>query len=65
MKIVLSKIFEEMIYVKYHEMKSSDITEDFISNTILGKIKIFINTKPEYCLLSLKFEDDNIYIGSI
>ena len=69
MKIVLSKKFEEMIFEKYHEMKSSNITEDFINNSILGKIKIFINSKPEYCLLSFKFstsylEGDDVYIGS-
>ena len=42
MKITLSKKFEELIYTKYHEMKSSNINEDFINNTFLSKIKIFI-----------------------
>ena len=30
-----------MIYNKYHQMKSSVKSEDFISDAILGKIKIF------------------------
>jgi len=65
--------FEKMIYDKYYEMKSSNITEDFINNKsydrsgglnyFLGEIKIFINSKPEYCLIVLKIENDNIYIG--
>lgn len=54
---------EELFKKKYQEMKKQEIDEDFLDEA-LGKIKIFINKKPEKILFNFITEADEIYIGT-
>lgn len=60
------KIDEEIISLvekKYREMKKSNNSEDFLDKDVWGGIKIFIQ-KPKHCLVSLKVDNDLVYVGS-
>ena len=57
--------FKELVNEKYQEMKRLSKNEDFLDEKRLGGIKIFINSKPEFCLLTLHFENaDLVFVGS-
>jgi hypothetical protein len=57
--------FKNLVTEKYHEMKIDNTYEDFLGEKLFGGIKVFINSKPKYCLITLHFEnDDVVYVGS-
>ena len=61
------KIDEEtvsLIKKKCQEMKSGNISEDYLDKKILGKIKVFINKKPKFSLFSIEVETDQVYLGT-
>jgi hypothetical protein len=63
--MVVGEEFKELVTEKYNEMKIVNKTEDFLDEKRLGGIKIFINSKPKYCLLTFHFENEDIaYVGS-
>ena len=64
MKIKFSESFIMLVEKKYEKMKKKNILEDNIELEIFGKLKIFINKKPEFILYSTTNNSDEIYIGS-
>jgi len=63
--MIIDEDYRNLIEEKYREMKSLNRNEDILNEKTLGGIKIFINSKPKYCLTIIHFEpDDIVYIGS-
>jgi len=57
--------FKKLVNEKYQEMKQLNKNVDFLDEKRLGGIKVFINSKPEFCLLTLPFENaDIVFVGS-
>jgi hypothetical protein len=64
-RMIIDEDYRNLIEEKYREMKSLNKNEDLLDEKTLGGIKIFINSKPKYCLTIIHFEpDDIVYIGS-
>jgi|WetSurMetagenome_2_1015567.scaffolds.fasta_scaffold860072_1 hypothetical protein len=64
-RMIIDEDYRNLIEEKYREMKSLNRNEDILNEKTLGGIKIFINSKPKYCLTIIHFEpDDIVYIGS-
>jgi hypothetical protein len=63
--MIIDEDFRNLIEKKYRELKSLNRNEDILNEKTLGGIKIFINSKPKYCLTIIHFEPyDIVYIGS-
>lgn len=61
----MMNINEELVLVKYQEMKLIGITEDFLNKEAFGDLKIFINKKPGMVLFSFQIDDlEKLYIGA-
>lgn len=57
-------VIAEQILEKYYKMKSLGIDEDFYDLGHFGKMKIFINKKPDIVLFSITIDNDIVYFGA-
>ncbi|HNX54548.1 MAG TPA: hypothetical protein PKO30_03100 [Prolixibacteraceae bacterium] len=53
----------ELIEGKYLEMKQRGVSEDYLDKEAFGQLKLFINEEPECYLLSIKIEEDILFVG--
>ena len=62
---MINQEFINLIEKRYSEMKSSNISEDFVDEKKFGGIKIYIGgDKPKLSLMKFNFENDIVYVGS-
>ena len=55
---------KSLIEEKYQKMKLAGLTEDFFNKEKFGELKVFINNKPKFSLISERIGADQVYLGS-
>ena len=60
--MLISQYFEKMVEKRYKEMKEKNISVGILAENF-GKLKVFINEKPESFLFSTTIDSDEVYVG--
>ena len=59
----INMVNKELIEEKYRDMKDRGATDDFLEFEAFGQLKIFINHKPKFTIVTLPIEEDMVYVG--
>ncbi len=62
--MLINPEYTEKVEKRYEELVKENLTEGFLDEELLGKLKIFINNKPSMTLNTYTIGNDTVYVGS-